>query len=261
MPDPLVLVCPSDAANVLRDTDNPACINVPGAYECEGSGRTAPAGHDTQPQGTEIGLMSFAGNSYNYLGYVFDKLERTQTLGQCTTCPIDDDNIIPISTVLMSFGGTTDLSTVPAPTQSVQVFEHIWNQLLFNCTEATVTPARVSCGNNVADKDHSPIVDPDDDSLPYGTGDGDTIYRLREGIERFMITDINNPGASARAQSSIFIMWDDTSTQATGFNHVPGGSNVLYLDGHVEFIRYPGPEDSPLNKGFAQFSGSLASLG
>ena len=24
------------------------------------------------------------------------------------------------------------------------------------------------------------------------------------------------------------------------FNHVPGGSNVLYMDGHVEFIRYPG---------------------
>lgn len=28
-----------------------------------------------------------------------------------------------------------------------------------------------------------------------------------------------------------------------GFNHLPGGSNVLYLDGHVEFVklgtRYP----------------------
>jgi len=22
------------------------------------------------------------------------------------------------------------------------------------------------------------------------------------------------------------------------FNHVPGGSNVLYMDGHVEFVRY-----------------------
>jgi hypothetical protein len=28
-----------------------------------------------------------------------------------------------------------------------------------------------------------------------------TIYRLREGIERFFITDINNPAASAKAQS------------------------------------------------------------
>jgi prepilin-type processing-associated H-X9-DG protein len=23
------------------------------------------------------------------------------------------------------------------------------------------------------------------------------------------------------------------------FNHVPGGGNVLYMDGHVEFLRYP----------------------
>ena len=23
------------------------------------------------------------------------------------------------------------------------------------------------------------------------------------------------------------------------FNHLPGGSNVLYMDGHVEFVRFP----------------------
>ena len=32
---------------------------------------------------------------------------------------------------------------------------------------------------------------------PLGNGGGTTIYRLREGIERFMITDINNAAASA----------------------------------------------------------------
>ena len=36
----------------------------------------------------------------------------------------------------------------------------------------------------------------------FGTAGGDTLYRLREGIERFLITDINNPGASAQAQST-----------------------------------------------------------
>ena len=73
-----------------------------------------------------------------------------------------------------------------------------------------------------------------------------TIYRLREGIERFMITDINNPAASNQAQSSVPIMSDWISTQAGGdgagvnqFNHLPGGSNVLYMDGHVEFLKYP----------------------
>ena len=69
---------------------------------------------------------------------------------------------------------------------------------------------------------------------------GDTIYRLREGIERFMITDINNPAASAMAQSEVPVLWDAVKTVVADFNHVPGGANVLYMDGHVEFIKYPG---------------------
>jgi len=64
--------------------------------------------------------------------------------------------------------------------------------------------------------------------------------RLREGIERFFITDINNPAASAQAQSDIQVFWDYMSADATDFNHVPGGGNVLHMDGHVEFLRYPG---------------------
>ncbi|MCX5772181.1 MAG: DUF1559 domain-containing protein [Candidatus Hydrogenedentes bacterium] len=67
-----------------------------------------------------------------------------------------------------------------------------------------------------------------------------TVYRLREGIERFLITDINNPAASAKAQSEISVIWDEISTEIKEFNHIPGGSNVLFLDGHVEFIKYPG---------------------
>ncbi len=76
--------------------------------------------------------------------------------------------------------------------------------------------------------------------------------RLKEGIERFFITDINNPAASAVGQSGLPVMWDAWSTSghlhaqlfdvdkgaAARFNHIPGGSNVLYMDGHVEFVRY-----------------------
>ncbi|HNR32381.1 MAG TPA: DUF1559 domain-containing protein, partial [Candidatus Hydrogenedentes bacterium] len=56
-------------------------------------------------------------------------------------------------------------------------------------------------------------------------------YRLREGIERFLITDINNPAAAAQAQSTITVMFDFVTPEAKHFNHVPGGANVLYLDG------------------------------
>ena len=74
--------------------------------------------------------------------------------------------------------------------------------------------------------------------------DGRTVYRLREGIERFFITDINNPASSAAAQSTLPVLWDIICENPGGagnqFNHVPGGMNCLYMDGHVNFIRYPG---------------------
>ena len=74
-------------------------------------------------------------------------------------------------------------------------------------------------------------------------GGGSTIYRLREGIERFMITDINNPASSAAAQTEVPVMWDHLTPQIRGSNHIPGGMNVLYMDGHVKWASYP--SDSP----------------
>jgi prepilin-type N-terminal cleavage/methylation domain-containing protein/prepilin-type processing-associated H-X9-DG protein len=99
-----------------------------------------------------------------------------------------------------------------------------------------------------------------------GGGDfsGWTLYRAREGIERFMITDINNPAATAKAQSEIPIMWDHwvTPYQATGveatvafFNHVPGGSNVLYMDGHVEWHAYKSAYPIGPGQALADFAG------
>lgn len=77
-----------------------------------------------------------------------------------------------------------------------------------------------------------------------------TLYRLREGIERFFITDINNPAGSAQAQSDLAVMWDCVTTKLSEYNHAPGGGNVLYMDGHVEFIRYPG--EFPISEAFAR---------
>ena len=89
------------------------------------------------------------------------------------------------------------------------------------------------------------------------------IYRLREGIERFFITDINNAAASSLAQSMIPVMWDritgllrnpppapdGTRASPDGFNHLPGGANALYMDGHVEFLKYP--SSHPVTRAFA----------
>ncbi|MBI2432501.1 MAG: DUF1559 domain-containing protein [Candidatus Hydrogenedentes bacterium] len=87
-----------------------------------------------------------------------------------------------------------------------------------------------------------------------GNNFGSELLRVREGIERFMITDINNAAASSEAQSTITLMWDSMNVNPDGagsYNHVPGGGNVLYMDGHVEFIKYERGGKFPINEFFA----------
>jgi prepilin-type N-terminal cleavage/methylation domain-containing protein/prepilin-type processing-associated H-X9-DG protein len=94
------------------------------------------------------------------------------------------------------------------------------------------------------------------DAPGEGNAGGDTLMRLREGVERFLITDINNPGSGAMAQSNIWIMTDRLSTVPIEFNHIPGGANVLYMDGHCEFIRYD--VDVPVNHDVATVFGEMS---
>ncbi len=88
-------------------------------------------------------------------------------------------------------------------------------------------------------------------------GEEQTAYRLREGIERFFITDINNPAATAQAQSELPVAWDRATARIGeyGFNHLPGGSNVLYMDGHVDYVRFPG--EAPVSRIYVHFTTRL----
>ncbi len=98
-----------------------------------------------------------------------------------------------------------------------------------------------------------------------GAAGADTILRLRAGVERFLITDINSPAAAGASASALPVLWDalgsseytDNMAGTVTFNHLPGGSNVLYLDGHVEFVRYPGAfpvtEDAQVVKEFSHY--------
>lgn len=86
-----------------------------------------------------------------------------------------------------------------------------------------------------------------DQNIAEGTAGGSVVLRLREGIERFLITDIVHSATGAAAQSTVPVLWDTignfTNSAATAggivFNHLPGGCNVLYMDGHTEFVRFP----------------------
>ena len=72
-----------------------------------------------------------------------------------------------------------------------------------------------------------------------GNSGGNIINVLTAGVDRFLIEDINTVFTGNETGASVIpVMWDQISTNITQFSHVPAGQNVLYLDGHVEFMRY-----------------------
>jgi len=174
--------------------------------------------------------------SYAYLGWAFDRLDTAGTALLSTYTNLD--------ALLSVLGGGTLSGDPLVPVQLGSAVNVLLGRM------APYLPSAVGGGNPAAANAIRSEADADVDVEPgAGNGGGRVVYRLREGIERFLITDINNPGASARAQSTLFVMLDQFS--ATGatefFNHIPGGCNVLYMDGHVEFIRYtsgPGGTDA-----------------
>jgi len=143
-------------------------------------------------------------DSYIYLGWSFERADYLigdATGLECTT----NSGMVP-----------------PVDAQAIGAFV---SRLVDHCVVDGVVA-------NPAAYDEDMVADLDSD------GEDNTIYRLREGIERFLITDINNPAATAKAQSELSVMYDILETTASDFNHIPGGANTLYLDGHVEFIRF-----------------------
>jgi prepilin-type processing-associated H-X9-DG protein len=79
-----------------------------------------------------------------------------------------------------------------------------------------------------------------------------TIYRLREGVERHFNVDISNMTTGLKAQSEIPVIIERPG------HHVPKGGNVLFMDAHVEFIKYPG--EFPMTERFIKALESLDKL-
>jgi prepilin-type N-terminal cleavage/methylation domain-containing protein/prepilin-type processing-associated H-X9-DG protein len=180
--------------------------------------------------------------AYGYTGFLFDRVKDTDPQSDIR------DAILPIA----AFGIVPPDPGIKAATQTVEWLKSINTTLAANALAAlgslsATSPPSLAINNKTGN----------DVSVPAGAGNngGTSVMRLKEGIERFLITDINNPAATAKAQSDIFLMYDRLATNAIKFNHIPGGSNVLFMDGHVEFIRYPGKE--PVNMNYAIFDGAV----
>jgi len=102
----------------------------------------------------------------------------------------------------------------------------------------------------------------EDLQAPPGRGSmgTDTFYRFREGVEWNFVADKNDPAEGERMRSTIPVMWDkaEVSSFIARFNHIPGGSNVVFMDGHVEFIRYP--DSWPMTRRAMEILGEMQAL-
>jgi prepilin-type processing-associated H-X9-DG protein len=67
-----------------------------------------------------------------------------------------------------------------------------------------------------------------------GTGGANHILRLREDLAKEVLGTNATPEAAAKWTSQIPLLIERPE------NHVPQGGNVVYLDGHVEFLHHPG---------------------
>ncbi|MCX8064164.1 MAG: DUF1559 domain-containing protein [Candidatus Hydrogenedentes bacterium] len=237
--DPSIIICPSDSENTVENTLK---------------GRTIPQLGIT-PDDVHFGYYLGGGDgvnvidaSYAYFGWVFDKMgDRPEELIPANSLPPQ------VYVLIQTLGGGSFDASVPVPAQlPLAITQMALNHpdgvaaITAASNHSQPTPAQVADLNAAVDGDVSGSL-----LAGWGNAGSNTVYRLREGIERFLITDINNPAAAAQAQSSIFIMFDQLGTAGTValFNHIPGGCNILYLDGHVEFIRYPTKQ--PVNQGVA----------
>ena len=226
--DPSILICPSDpdeTVDTLKYDDGTWIFN-------EGE--------------NHIYNRRLTCASYGYLGWVLDK---------CA----DDDGPVAIGDImnlLEQFGNETKPGQEDAVAPR-QVVAAIYGLIVAVTEEITMGDAASFSikAMRVTDLDVDTGKVPDPNLRGCGNGNSPLIYRFREGIERFLITDVASPDASSFAQSELWVMFDQISTNVTFFNHPPGGCNVLYMDGHVEFVKYPGKP--PISEGFATFIGAM----
>ena len=232
--DPNIALCPSDPVSDwdLRLLYGPQGNRDPNGDDCFGF-YDSNGGY----------CMRAIDGSYFYLGWTFDRWG-------------DEYPTRNLAVLVGILGGEVDPEELPDPlAEGPAQFVEFSEKLVLG---AFTLPGGEQAINAFVDQDITVDIQNPDGSYNGNSG-GTTVYRLREGIERFLITDINNPAASAKAQSEVFIMWDQLATNVEAYNHIPGGANTLFMDGHVEFIRYPG--EAPCSVNAAVVGGALTAGG
>jgi prepilin-type N-terminal cleavage/methylation domain-containing protein/prepilin-type processing-associated H-X9-DG protein len=104
------------------------------------------------------------------------------------------------------------------------------------------------------------VTNPDGTTTTIGHAPGgqNIFYRMGIGIGKVFITDIDDPSLDYESDGRIPVMFDAFCQygKATLNHAVPLGGNVLYLDSHVEFQKYPDKKEFrlPYTRDFVEFA-------
>ncbi|HEO69860.1 MAG TPA: DUF1559 domain-containing protein [Candidatus Hydrogenedentes bacterium] len=231
--DPAIFICPSDKDETVeslyyqRGPWKGACVFNEGRHK--------------------IFNRRLTSASYGYLGWLLDLCEDDSP-----PIRLGDTSIM---TLIAQFGHDARQSQLDAEAP-VQIVAAVYGLLLAVMAELVMdpdTPMSVKA-HRVTDIDvNLNLLPPEYQGV--GNGGTDVIWRLSDGVERFATANVADPGAHTLAQSEVWVMFDLLSASMDFFNHPPGGCNVLFMDGHVEFVKYPGR--APVTAGIANFAGDL----
>lgn len=220
--DPAISICPSNIKVRVEDLKHPES----GDWEILNMCRDPDGG---PVESAESRGMNAVNDAYFYMGWLFDRVGAGDPVG-------DANEYVP-----RGHGSNAEVHGAAAA-QIGETFERAVLNLFGGDPEASFEDIEFA-----------------DDAFatPLGNAGSNQVYRLRDGIERFLITDINNPAVTARGQCQIFVMFDRISTRPEGYAHIPGGSNVLFMDGHVAFQRYDADGEAPTNQYVARVLGAF----
>jgi len=234
-----VLICPSDALADAEEAQATLDVTVMGDPDCVGyianSAIRNGCPFDT-PKKRHVALSYFLGSTFSYGFFTW----------ACTTEECEVGMRSGREAYRGHYADCMYTSDPEAFGRKYCNYDHDYDLTKLPLEQGAYGQRYQRYGSEIAEAKALGLM-PQDPDYPrvLGTGGGPVVYRIREGIERFMITDINNPAGSAKAQSEIPFAFDGFGgmrnlSDIQDFNHVPGGCNVLFMDGHVEFIKYPG---------------------
>jgi len=226
--DVAILICPSNLNKGLLYNPHPgsseeAWWHVP----CNAPSLTTLGG--------QAGGAAAGDESYHYFGWVIDQNNRTTDLIPISALSVTETHDVSGQLVAIFAYLFGVRETIPVPGSSLTIFKQ---QMQRFGSDIELGGVEVLAGtDNIGSLTTGVFT-----GKGYGNGGGEKIYHLRTGIERFMITDINNAAAGSKSESSVAVMSDVVATAPFLFSHVPGGGNILYMDGHVEWVSWPGKD-------------------